>query len=132
MKQNSLRGKRSTSWPAPMPLTATETHCSFWRRLFIHRDGKPRCSRTFARRFVCTSRKATSSQPNGQRRCCSREQSQNEEEPQPGLFHDVQIHYTQPVLPLPQASRTSAPEPMWAMLVDGTAASARIASAEAI
>jgi hypothetical protein len=42
------------------------------------------------------------------------------------------MHYTHPVLPLPQASRTAAPEPMWAMLVDGTAAIARIASAEAI
>ena len=43
----------------------------------------------------------------------------------------MQTYYTQPPLLLPQASRTAAPEPTWAMLVDGTAASARIASAEA-
>ena len=52
--------------------------------------------------------------------------------PVSGLFlFRMQTYYTQPALLLPQASRTAAPEPTWAMLVDGTAASARIASAEA-
>ena len=36
------------------------------------------------------------------------------------------------VLPLPQASCTAWPEPLRTMLVDGTAASETIASAEAI
>jgi hypothetical protein len=44
----------------------------------------------------------------------------------------VQIHYTQPTLLPPQASCTAWPEPLRTMLVDGTAASETIASAEAI
>jgi hypothetical protein len=44
----------------------------------------------------------------------------------------VQIHYTQPTLLPPQASWTAWPEPLRTMLVDGTAASETIASAEAI
>jgi hypothetical protein len=53
--------------------------------------------------------------------------------PKPGLFSPVQVvHYTQPVLELPQASCTAWPEPLRTMLVDGTAASETIASAEAI
>ncbi len=52
--------------------------------------------------------------------------------PNRGSPSSVQIHHTQPVLLPPQASRTAAPEPLRAMLVDGTAASARIASAAAI
>ena len=44
----------------------------------------------------------------------------------------VSVHYPQPVLLPPHASPTASPEPLRAMLVDGTAASARIASAEAI
>jgi hypothetical protein len=74
-----------------------------------------------------------SSQPNEQRLRCSREQFQSEEEPQPGLFlSSCQIHYTQPTLLPPQASCTAWPEPLRTMLVDGTAASETIASAEAI
>jgi hypothetical protein len=41
-------------------------------------------------------------------------------------------YYTQPVLPLPQASCIAWPEPLRTMLVDGTAARETIASAEAI
>ena len=53
--------------------------------------------------------------------------------PEPGLFLLLcRSIYTQPVLLPPQASCTASPEPLRAMLVDGTAASARIASAEAI
>jgi hypothetical protein len=53
--------------------------------------------------------------------------------PEPGLFLSfVQIHYTQPALLFPQASWTAWPEPLRTMLVDGTAASETIASAEAI
>jgi hypothetical protein len=53
--------------------------------------------------------------------------------PKPGLFLSVRGSiYTQPVLPPPQASCTASPEPLRAMLVDGTAASETIASAEAI
>ena len=44
----------------------------------------------------------------------------------------LQIHYTQPTLLPPQASCTTSPEPLRTMLVDGTAASETIASAEAI
>ena len=44
----------------------------------------------------------------------------------------MQIRYTQPVLPLPQTSCTASLEPLRTMLVDGTAASETIASAEAI
>lgn len=44
----------------------------------------------------------------------------------------MQVHYTQPVLLPPQASCTASPEPLRTMLVDGTAASETIASAEAI
>ena len=44
----------------------------------------------------------------------------------------AQVHYTQPALPLPQANCTASPEPLRTMLVDGTAASETIASAEAI
>ena len=40
--------------------------------------------------------------------------------------------YTQPALPLPQARCIAGPEPLRTMLVDGTAASETIASAEAI
>ena len=40
--------------------------------------------------------------------------------------------YTQPVLLPPQANCTASPEPLRTMLVDGTAASETIASAEAI
>jgi hypothetical protein len=54
------------------------------------------------------------------------------EEPQPGPFLSSEIRYTQPVLPFPQASCTAWPEPLRTMLVDGTAASETIASAEAI
>ena len=43
-----------------------------------------------------------------------------------------QIYYTQPTLLPPQASCTAWPEPLRTMLVDGTAASETIASAEAI
>jgi hypothetical protein len=49
-----------------------------------------------------------------------------------GSSSPLQVHYTQPVLPLPQASCTAWPEPLRTMLVDGTAASETIASAEAI
>jgi hypothetical protein len=53
--------------------------------------------------------------------------------PEPGPFLiAVQAHYTQPVLLPPQASCTASPEPLRTMLVDGTAASETIASAEAI
>ena len=53
--------------------------------------------------------------------------------PEAGLFLlPGQIHYTQPVLLPPQASCTAWPEPLRTMLVDGTAASETIASAEAI
>jgi hypothetical protein len=53
--------------------------------------------------------------------------------PGTGLFLSfVQIHYTQPALLLPHASCTASPEPLRTMLVDGTAASETIASAEAI
>jgi hypothetical protein len=54
--------------------------------------------------------------------------------PEPGLFQfGVKASYTpHPVLVPPQASCTASPEPLRAMLVDGTAASAAIASAEAI
>jgi hypothetical protein len=53
--------------------------------------------------------------------------------PKPGLFLTrAQIHYRQPVLPPPQASCTTSLEPLRTMLVDGTAASETIASAEAI
>jgi hypothetical protein len=44
----------------------------------------------------------------------------------------VQNHYTQPTLLPPKASCTAWPEPLRTMLVDGTAASETIASAEAI
>jgi hypothetical protein len=44
----------------------------------------------------------------------------------------VQIPYTQPALLFPQANCTTSPEPLRTMLVDGTAASETIASAEAI
>jgi hypothetical protein len=55
------------------------------------------------------------------------------EEPQTGALPlPVQIHYTQPTLLPPQASCTAWPEPLRTMLVDGTAASETIASAEAI
>jgi hypothetical protein len=74
-----------------------------------------------------------SSQPNEQRLRCSREQFQNEEEPNRGSSSPpVQIHYTQPTLLPPQASCSAWPEPLRTMLVDGTAASETIASAEAI
>jgi hypothetical protein len=52
--------------------------------------------------------------------------------PRPGLFLSLQVHYTQPVLLPPQANCTASPEPLRTMLVDGTAASETIASAEAI
>jgi hypothetical protein len=54
------------------------------------------------------------------------------EEPQVGSSLSLTIRYTQPVLPFPQASCTASPEPLRTMLVDGTAASETIASAEAI
>src|SRR5205809_5882707 len=108
------------------------TRCSLWQRFSMRRATKTRRSRTFAERFVYTNRRATSSQPKEQRRCCSKEQFQNEEEPQPGLLLSCAIHYRQPVLPLPQASCIAWPEPLRTMLVDGTAASETIASAEAI
>ncbi len=44
----------------------------------------------------------------------------------------MQIPYTQPALLFPQANCTTSPEPLRTMLVDGTAASETIASAEAI
>src|SRR5580765_3507584 len=115
-----------------MRSTVMETHSSRWQRSSASRIERTRRTGKFVRHFVCTGRKATSSQPNGRKGCCSREPSQNEGEPQPGLSLHVQIHYTQPVLPLPQASCTASPEPLRAMLVDGTAAIARIASVEAI
>jgi hypothetical protein len=53
--------------------------------------------------------------------------------PEAGLFLScAEIHHTQPVLLPPQASCTAWPEPLRTMLVDGTAASETIASAEAI
>ena len=52
--------------------------------------------------------------------------------PNRGSSSPVQSAYTQPVLLLPQASCTAWPEPLRTMLVDGTAASETIASAEAI
>jgi hypothetical protein len=52
--------------------------------------------------------------------------------PKPGPFLFLHIHYRQPVLVPPQASCTASPEPLRTMLVDGTAASETIASAEAI
>jgi hypothetical protein len=52
--------------------------------------------------------------------------------PNRGSSSRSQIHYTQPVLLPPQASCTAWPEPLRTMLVDGTAASETIASAEAI
>ncbi len=53
--------------------------------------------------------------------------------PEAGLFLSGRRSiYTQPVLLPPQASWTAWPEPLRTMLVDGTAASETIASAEAI
>ena len=52
--------------------------------------------------------------------------------PRAGLFLSGTAHYRQPVLVPPQASCTAWPEPLRTMLVDGTAASETIASAEAI
>ena len=53
--------------------------------------------------------------------------------PEAGLFLSWRRSiYTQPELLFPQASCTASPEPLRTMLVDGTAASETIASAEAI
>jgi hypothetical protein len=52
--------------------------------------------------------------------------------PNRGSSSHVQFAYTQPELPLPQARCIAWPEPLRTMLVDGTAASETIASAEAI
>lgn len=52
--------------------------------------------------------------------------------PYRGSSSSCRSYDAQPVLPLPQASCTAWPEPLRTMLVDGTAASETIASAEAI
>ena len=51
--------------------------------------------------------------------------------PNRGSTSPAQSAYTQPALPLPQARCIASPEPLRTMLVDGTAASETIASAEA-